>query len=238
MPENFFPPLPAAESEDQLLYQNLIRGGETTLHSHDQDHTVVSHSDTTATGAELETLTDGSETTLHSHAAEVVYSDNGDTTDIDISEVTDVTIKTTDIAGVAVGDVLIAELTGILYNNSGAARTYVITPDFDGQFDPEMSQNFDAHTTSGTPLTVRWALTPAATNEAHLVARAEFHSGGVATAVGVWAFSTTGDRMVHDLSTADLTGTITVALKIRSAAADATQGFRVVSFTVRKISST
>jgi hypothetical protein len=36
---------------------------------HAQSHTVASHSDTTATGAELETLTDGSETTLHSHAA-------------------------------------------------------------------------------------------------------------------------------------------------------------------------
>lgn len=31
-------------------------------------HTIASHSDTTATGAELEELTDGSETTLHSHA--------------------------------------------------------------------------------------------------------------------------------------------------------------------------
>jgi hypothetical protein len=32
------------------------------------DHNVASHSDTTATGAELDTLTDGSETALHSHA--------------------------------------------------------------------------------------------------------------------------------------------------------------------------
>lgn len=31
-------------------------------------HTIASHIDTTATGAELEELTDGSETTLHSHA--------------------------------------------------------------------------------------------------------------------------------------------------------------------------
>jgi len=35
---------------------------------HAQSHTVVSHSDTTATGAELETLTDGSTTALHAHA--------------------------------------------------------------------------------------------------------------------------------------------------------------------------
>jgi len=35
---------------------------------HADAHTVVSHSDTTATGAELETLTDGSTTSLHAHS--------------------------------------------------------------------------------------------------------------------------------------------------------------------------
>lgn len=35
---------------------------------HADAHTVASHSDTTATGAELETLTDGSTTSLHAHA--------------------------------------------------------------------------------------------------------------------------------------------------------------------------
>lgn len=35
---------------------------------HNESHTVASHSDTTGTGTELNTLTDGSETTLHSHA--------------------------------------------------------------------------------------------------------------------------------------------------------------------------
>lgn len=53
----------------------MTAGGAVTVASthagsahHDESHTVASHSDTTATGAELETLTDGSETTLHSHA--------------------------------------------------------------------------------------------------------------------------------------------------------------------------
>ena len=36
--------------------------------THADSHTVVSHSDTTATGAELETLTDGSTTALHAHS--------------------------------------------------------------------------------------------------------------------------------------------------------------------------
>ncbi len=46
---------------------------------HTQSHTIVSHSDTTGTGAELNELTDASETTLHSHAkivTELVASDN------------------------------------------------------------------------------------------------------------------------------------------------------------------
>lgn len=40
------------------------QGGE----GHPEVHTIASHSDTTATGAELEELTGGGETTLHSHA--------------------------------------------------------------------------------------------------------------------------------------------------------------------------
>jgi hypothetical protein len=39
-------------------------------------HTIVSHSDTTATGAELNELTDASETTLHSHAVGAGMSQN------------------------------------------------------------------------------------------------------------------------------------------------------------------
>jgi hypothetical protein len=35
---------------------------------HAESHTVASHSDTSATGAELDELTDGSTTSLHSHA--------------------------------------------------------------------------------------------------------------------------------------------------------------------------
>ena len=38
-----------------------------TAASHAESHTVVSHSDTTATGAELNTLTGGGDTTLHDH---------------------------------------------------------------------------------------------------------------------------------------------------------------------------
>ncbi len=40
-------------------------------------HSIASHNDTTATGAELETLTDGSETALHSHASAGAVIANG-----------------------------------------------------------------------------------------------------------------------------------------------------------------
>jgi hypothetical protein len=42
--------------------------GVTSDQHHPQLHTIASHSDTSATGAELDELTDGSQTTLHSHA--------------------------------------------------------------------------------------------------------------------------------------------------------------------------
>jgi hypothetical protein len=45
-------------------------GSNLTGVGHAESHTIASHSDTTATGAELEELTDGSETTLHSHAGD------------------------------------------------------------------------------------------------------------------------------------------------------------------------
>jgi len=59
-------------------HDDLTDGGDTTLHDHDgisensaarhaESHSVASHNDTTATGAELEELTDGSDTTLHDH---------------------------------------------------------------------------------------------------------------------------------------------------------------------------
>lgn len=46
-------------------------------HGHPKEHTIASHSDTTATGAELEELTDGSETELHSHAGNGVADPHG-----------------------------------------------------------------------------------------------------------------------------------------------------------------
>jgi len=43
-------------------------GSQTSDDHHNEAHTIASHSDTTGTGAELNTLTDGSTTSLHAHA--------------------------------------------------------------------------------------------------------------------------------------------------------------------------
>jgi len=68
-------------------------------------HTIASHSDTTATGAELEELTDGSQTTLHSHAgAGANFTDLGD--------VDEASIDSTDIGKIVqVGNDLKLEFT-------------------------------------------------------------------------------------------------------------------------------
>jgi hypothetical protein len=51
---------------DQLSHADL--GSVTANQHHNESHTVASHSDTTATGSELETLTNGSDaSTLHDH---------------------------------------------------------------------------------------------------------------------------------------------------------------------------
>ncbi len=170
---------------------------------------------------------------------DVVFADNGDTAAIDISETSDVTLKTTDITGVAVGDVLQCELHGLLFNNSGGARNYELTPDFDGQFDPELTISQTDNVTSKSRYTVRWDLTVAATNDATIdadVRKAREFGAGLWRELYV---DTESEAFaMWDESTADLTGTITVALKIRSSNASATQEFRVLSFVVRKVSST
>lgn len=64
-----------ANYEASILHTNIVAGdgsdhsdvASNTAASHAQSHTIVSHNDTTATGAELNTLTGGGDTTLHDH---------------------------------------------------------------------------------------------------------------------------------------------------------------------------
>ena len=54
---------------DKVKLDGIASGSDVTGDNPPQAHTIDSHSDTMATGAELEELTGGSETALHGHAA-------------------------------------------------------------------------------------------------------------------------------------------------------------------------
>jgi len=95
---------------------------------HDEAHTVVSHSDTAATGAELDSLTDGSEVTLHNHANEnfgllkaELQTFQAITNDNETTVLFDTIVSEDDPSG----DVAYATGTGLLtMNNTG---WYIIT---------------------------------------------------------------------------------------------------------------
>ena len=163
---------------------------------------------------------------------DVVYADGADASPININSLTDVVIKTADITDVAVGDILMARLVGRHINNSGSSRLLVWTLDFDNQFDAERSGSWSAGSDPRLK-TIEWQMSVIATDNAVYFARM---NDNARSAVATW----TGETFtsVWDTSTADLTGTITVNLKVRSNSTATTQTFHVDSFVIRKISST
>ena len=85
-------------------------------------HTIASHSDTTGTGAELNTLTDGSETALHSHAGGSIAGSAGETEEFNAAAPTAFTDLDLPNAG---GQIPAANCLVFLMisHNSGATRT-------------------------------------------------------------------------------------------------------------------
>ncbi len=221
----------------------LIPGPEPILEKdsgHDELHSVASHSDTSGTGTELDTLTDGSDAdALHNHptAGDVVFADNADAAAVDVSEVTDVTVKTRDVTGVVAGDSIQAELIGTILNDSGGTRNWTFTPDFDNDFDPEHAVNISSIAADKSVLVARWNLAVVSASVAHMNASLLIMLQAVAGAYRN-AMASSDWEFVWDDSVNDLTGTVTVSFKIRSNNVAATQEFLVHSFVVRKISST
>ena len=113
--------------------------------------------------------------------------------------------------------------------------TYTMTPDFDGQFDPELTVTQATNAVQKAPYIFEWRLVVAATNEAYFMGQVDRE---LQSDAAQWRVGSGLNHMAYDTSTADLTGTITVSLKIRASNATATQTFRVYSFVVRKIAST
>jgi hypothetical protein len=105
---------------------------------HAEAHTVASHSDTTATGAELETLTDGSTTALHVHAATATApvfgrvkrtSANVTTTSTSLADFTGATVTLT------TGAYPVRYSATQSGNNNGAGNSLAFNVDIDGSLE-------------------------------------------------------------------------------------------------------
>lgn len=161
---------------------------------------------------------------------DVVYAE-GNNTEFDVSETTDVTVFTTDITGVAVGDTVTMKIKGVIKNDSGSGQTYTFTPDFDGQFVPSVAGlTITASATSRGPFIIEASLTIESTSDAR------FHGWGLfgpLLATGAW--NTVGAAMQGwDTAAVDLTGTVTCTLKVKSSAVTPTQTLYLLSVEIRK----
>lgn len=167
---------------------------------------------------------------------EVVYADNGDAAGVAVNSVTDVTVKSATVTGVAAGDAVMAELTGTLFNNSGASRSFTLTPDFDGAFLPAQAITMDASPTAKAPVRVTWQLSVRSAATADMFAQLVSPTTSVPQGGGAFGFQSV--RAMWGTVSADLTGSVDVTLKVRSSATLPDQLFLVHSFVVRKIPST
>lgn len=177
----------------------------------------------------------------HTHppsGGDIVYVPTcGDTA---VNNVADVTIVTRNVTGVLAGDQIIVEGAFTILNNSAATRVYVITVDFDGLFDIEITTGALAFSaTLIHPFMFRAVLNVRAANLAYAVVAVE---GQLAAGIASGGDTTMAATHLHGkgwgTTTSDATGTCTVALKVRSANATATQTLRLHQFTIRKVSPT
>ena len=172
-------------------------------------------------------------TTLSSSggASPVVYVAAGDTA---INSVTDVTVVTRDVTSVGTTDKLVVEADFTILNASGAARVYIITLDFDGLFDVEFTTGSLAVTT-GHYFNMRGVLDIRSASLAYGTFTLEGGLiAGLASGVDTTTVATHLRTRGWGTTASDASGTTTVALKIRSAAATATQTCRLHVFTISK----
>ena len=152
----------------------------------------------------------------------------------------DATIATRDVTSVAAGDQLVVDAWFTILNNSGATRVYAITLDFDGLFDVELSTGASA--TSATALQwcrIQGVCDVRANNLVYAMMGLDIQlAAGVASGADTSAAATHLQAKGWATSTSDATGTLTVALKARSAATAATQTLRLHGFAIRKLTPT
>lgn len=183
-------------------------------------------------------LASGSLTATGGGGGDVVFT--GTPGNIAVNSTSDVTIVTRDVTGVAAGDQLFVDAWFTISNNSTATRVYTITLDFDAAFDIEHASG--ACATSATLehwfhvqgcLSVRSNILSYAMTESRNQLAAGLASGGDTTMA-----ATHLEAKGWGTTILDLTGTVTVALKVRSANATAVQTLRLHGFTIRKVTPT
>lgn len=175
---------------------------------------------------------------MPSGGSDLVYVANGANTAI--NSVTDITVVTRDVTGVGATDKLDVTADFTISNNSGATRVCVITLDFDGLFDVKFTTA--ALATSATlahPFTVRGVLDIRSASLAYATFVCEGQlAAGTASGTDTTMAATHLRASGWGTTASDASGTTTVALKIRSAAATATQTCRLHNFQIRKATPT
>ena len=165
---------------------------------------------------------------------DVIYAPT--TADVAINSVTDVTIATKAIAGAAAGDQYIVDAWWTILNNSTATRVITVTLDF-GTFDIELATGALAFSTTLLhPFWLSGVLDIRSTSLAYMMVSMDAQlpagmAGGADTTMAATHVSGKG----WATTASNLTGTCTAILKMRSAAATATQTCRLHHFTIRKI---
>ena len=171
-------------------------------------------------------------------ASPVVYVAAG--ADVAINNAADQTIVTRDVTGVGATDIIDVTADFVILNNSTATRVYVLTLDFDGLFDVEFTTG--ALATSATlmhPFTVRGVLNIRSTSLAYATFVCEGQlAAGIASGADTTMAATHLRAQGWGTTASNASSTTTVALKIRSADATATQTCRLLSCVINKYTPT
>lgn len=160
--------------------------------------------------------------------------------DTAVNVVADATIATVNVTGVAAGDQYLVDAWFTILNNSGATRVYVFTIDFDDAFDIEISTA--ALAVSATlihPFHLQAICDIRSTSLAYEIVDSQgFTAAGIASGGDTAMAATMLGAMSWGTTASNLTGTLTINLKVRSANNTATQTLRLHNFAVSKMRPT
>ncbi len=157
---------------------------------------------------------------------DVVYTENAEA-GVSVASTSDITIATTDVTGIVAGDLLVAETWLRIFNESGASRGYTITIEMESFVFAEGLFNI-ADDDHGV-FRFQWVLAVVSASDAQVQGYLNYNLN--ATKAG---FVTGTDVVMFDFSSSDLTGTVTVALKVKSNNATTVQTAYNNGFVVRK----